>query len=288
MGFFCAGFRAQVCFLTILRRSQTLVFMRGRGDSNARARAAAAHSKSGVAQAGLVRPGPRLHKLSPSFLCRPDVNQLPWQPSREGSTPTWTWCGGSSGQHAAHAWGSRERLTPTLFRYCRWASSRRWSLTGSSWMQSFPRSARITPLCARCEHCLPASPCLSPCEVSCAACPQLTRKYGEFWNRSLQQLKKQRTQKENLLKECATAVEPAKPVDTASPALSPAPNASRRIKFQMELFNLHIQQGRDLCSKLSVVASHIKTAPAQLQSQLAIEVVSPILANSNNPLSTAR
>ena len=55
----------------------------------------------------------------------------------------------------------------------------------------------------------------------------------------------------------------------------------------MELFNLHIQQGRDLCSKLSVVASHIKTAPAQLQTQLAIEVVSPILANSNNPLSTA-
>tara|TARA_B100000795_G_scaffold213730_1_gene167393 strand:+ start:2346 stop:2750 length:405 start_codon:yes stop_codon:yes gene_type:complete len=89
----------------------------------------------------------------------------------------------------------------------------------------------------------------------------LTRKHGEFWNRPLAQLKKARTQKENLLKE---------------------------IKFQMELFNLHIQQGRDLCSKLSVVASHIKTAPAQLQSQLAIEVVSPILANSNNPLSAAR
>ena len=90
---------------------------------------------------------------------------------------------------------------------------------------------------------------------------QLTRKYGEFWNRSLTQLKKVRTQKENLLKE---------------------------IKFQMELFNLHIQQGRDLCTKLSAMASHIKTAPAQLQPQLAIEVVSPILANSNNPLSTAR
>ena len=67
--------------------------------------------------------------------------------------------------------------------------------------------------------------------------------------------------------------------------------------------------------QLSVVASHIKTAPAQLQSQLAIEalsdpnpnlspypnpnpnpntcpqpnqVVSPILANSNNPLSAVR
>ena len=61
-----------------------------------------------------------------------------------------------------------------------------------------------------------------------------------------------------------------------------------RIKFQMELFNLHIQQGRDLCSKLSSVASVIKTPPAQLQSQLAIEVVSPILANSQNPLSVAR
>ena len=61
-----------------------------------------------------------------------------------------------------------------------------------------------------------------------------------------------------------------------------------RIKFQMELFNLHIQQGRDLCSKLSSVASVIKTPPAQLQTQLAIEVVSPILANSQNPLSVAR
>ena len=61
-----------------------------------------------------------------------------------------------------------------------------------------------------------------------------------------------------------------------------------RIKFQMELFNLHIQQGRDLCSKLSNVASVIKTPPQQLQTQLAIEVVSPILANSQNPLSVAR
>ena len=89
----------------------------------------------------------------------------------------------------------------------------------------------------------------------------LTRKHGDFWSRPMAQLKKVRTQKENLLKE---------------------------IKFQMELFNLHIQQGRDLCSKLSSVASVIKTPPAQLQSQLAIEVVSPILANSQNPLSVAR
>ena len=56
----------------------------------------------------------------------------------------------------------------------------------------------------------------------------------------------------------------------------------------MELFNLHIQQGRDLCSKLSSSASTIKTPPAQLQSQLAIEVVSPILANSQNPLSVSQ
>jgi hypothetical protein len=89
----------------------------------------------------------------------------------------------------------------------------------------------------------------------------LTRKHGDFWTRPMAQLKKLRTQKENLLKE---------------------------IKFQMELFNLHIQQGRDLCSKLSSVASVIKTPPAQLQSQLAIEVVSPILANSHNPLSVQR
>ena len=47
-------------------------------------------------------------------------------------------------------------------------------------------------------------------------------------------------------------------------------------------------QGRDLCSKLSSVASVIKTPPSQLQSQLAIEVVSPILANSQNPLSVQR
>ena len=91
----------------------------------------------------------------------------------------------------------------------------------------------------------------------------LTRKYGEYWNRSLGTLKKLRVQKENLLKE---------------------------IKFQMELFNLHIQQGRDLCYKLSNpgLASTLKTAPAQLQAQLAIEVVSPILANANNPLTVVR
>ncbi len=53
----------------------------------------------------------------------------------------------------------------------------------------------------------------------------------------------------------------------------------------MELFNLHIQQGRDLCSKLATTASTIKTPPAQLTSQLAIEVVSPILANSQQSVS---
>ena len=36
------------------------------------------------------------------------------------------------------------------------------------------------------------------------------------------------------------------------------------------------------------LASTIKTAPAQLQAQLAIEVVSPILANANNPLTVVR
>ena len=67
-------------------------------------------------------------------------------------------------------------------------------------------------------------------------------------------------------------------------------NLLKEIKFQMELFNLHIQQGRDLCYKLSNpgLASTIKTAPAQLQAQLAIEVVSPILANANNPLTVVR
>jgi len=52
----------------------------------------------------------------------------------------------------------------------------------------------------------------------------------------------------------------------------------------MELFNLHIQQGRDLCYKLSQVASTIKTQPHQLAPQLSVEVVSPILANAQNPL----
>ena len=102
---------------------------------------------------------------------------------------------------------------------------------------------------------------LSEIRKDFATLRQLTRKHGDFWSRPMAQLKKLRTQKENLLKE---------------------------IKFQMELFNLHVQQGRDLCSKLSSVASVIKTPPAQLQSQLAIEVVSPILANSQNPLSVHR
>ncbi|KAL1514578.1 hypothetical protein AB1Y20_003672 [Prymnesium parvum] len=86
----------------------------------------------------------------------------------------------------------------------------------------------------------------------------LTRKHGEFWNRSMAKLKKLRTQKETLLQE---------------------------VKFQMELFNLHLNQGRDLCAKLSTCASLIKTPPIPSQQQLAIEVVSPILANSRNPVS---
>ena len=104
---------------------------------------------------------------------------------------------------------------------------------------------------------------LSEIRKDFASLRTLTRKHGDFWSRPMAQLKKVRTQKENLLKE---------------------------IKFQMELFNLHIQQGRDLCYKLSNpgLASTIKTAPAQLQAQLAIEVVSPILANANNPLTVVR
>ena len=104
---------------------------------------------------------------------------------------------------------------------------------------------------------------------------QLTRKYGEFWNRPLAQLKKARAQKENLLKECAPparlparlpACPPASPAPPPAPALTPTltliptltltltltltSTLPHRIKFQMELFNLHIQQGRDLCSKV--------------------------------------
>lgn len=52
----------------------------------------------------------------------------------------------------------------------------------------------------------------------------------------------------------------------------------------MELFNLHIQQGRDLCAKLTAVGSTIKTQPHLMQTQLSIEVVSTILANAHNPL----
>ena len=114
----------------------------------------------------------------------------------------------------------------------------------------------------------------------------LTRKHGEFWMRPMAQLKKLRTQKENLLKECVRRPHDALERTSAVRAQN-ADGFScvgRRIKFQMELFNLHIQQGRDLCAKLASVASVIKTPPAQLQSQLAIEVVSPILANSQNPL----
>uniref|UniRef100_A0A7S3RH43 Uncharacterized protein n=1 Tax=Strombidinopsis acuminata TaxID=141414 RepID=A0A7S3RH43_9SPIT len=88
-----------------------------------------------------------------------------------------------------------------------------------------------------------------------------TRKYGEYWSRSLATLRKLRVEKENLLKE---------------------------IKFQMELFNLHIQQGRDLCYKLSQMASTIKTQPQHSTQQLSIEVVSPILANAQNPLAVSR
>ena len=117
----------------------------------------------------------------------------------------------------------------------------------------------------------------------------LTRKHGEFWMRPMAQLKKLRTQKENLLKECVRRPRDALgrrqlcARNTLTGSRAP-PRLGRRIKFQMELFNLHIQQGRDLCTKLASVASVIKTPPAQLQSQLAIEVVSPILANSQNPL----
>ena len=38
-----------------------------------------------------------------------------------------------------------------------------------------------------------------------ASLRSLTRKHGDFWSRPMAQLKKLRTQKENLLKECAPA-----------------------------------------------------------------------------------
>lgn len=40
----------------------------------------------------------------------------------------------------------------------------------------------------------------------------LTRKHGEFWNRSMAQLKKLRVQKENLLKEYAARPPPPPPI----------------------------------------------------------------------------
>ena len=40
------------------------------------------------------------------------------------------------------------------------------------------------------------------------------------------------------------------PPPTLTLTLPLAPTLPHRIKFQMELFNLHIQQGRDLCSKV--------------------------------------
>ena len=46
---------------------------------------------------------------------------------------------------------------------------------------------------------------LSEIKKDFATLRALTRKHGEFWNRSMAQLKKLRTQKENLLKECARA-----------------------------------------------------------------------------------
>ena len=51
---------------------------------------------------------------------------------------------------------------------------------------------------------------------------QLTRKYGEFWNRPLAQLKKARTQKENLLKECAALCAGLTCRPTCPPARLPA------------------------------------------------------------------
>jgi hypothetical protein len=114
-----------------------------------------------------------------------------------------------------------------------------------------------------------------------AAMRAFTRKYGEYWNRSLATLKKMRMAKETQLKEYAPEMPLLLSCHTHREAL---PTVPRRIKFQMELFNLHTQQGRDLCYKLSQVASTIKTHPHQLAPQLSIEVVSPILANAQNPL----
>ena len=85
-----------------------------------------------------------------------------------------------------------------------------------------------------------------------------SKKYGNAWTASLAHLKRLASQKEALLKE---------------------------IKFQMELFNLHIQQGRALCGKLDSLSSPIKSNPhpQNEQSQMAIEVISPILANARAP-----
>ena len=45
----------------------------------------------------------------------------------------------------------------------------------------------------------------------------ITRKHGDFWSRPMAQLKKLRTQKENLLKECVAVLCPCSPLcNTAS------------------------------------------------------------------------
>jgi hypothetical protein len=177
-------------------------------------------------------------------------------------------------------------------------------------MSGRPKSARATGLYAEMDltgvvstlesHWVVLDAELSEIRKDFATLKALSRKHGDFWSRPMAQLKKLRTQKENLLKECAhtlhenTTTNAHMPKHTHTHVLPTHPTQvyahdfDGRIKFQMELFNLHIQQGRDLCSKLSSVASVIKTPPAQLQSQLAIEVVSPILANSQKCVAGSR
>jgi len=56
----------------------------------------------------------------------------------------------------------------------------------------------------------------------------------------------------------------------------------KEIKVQMELFNLHLQKGRELCRKLTKMPVRVvQHQQGRAPSELTIECESPILAHAN-------
>eukprot|EP00002_Diphylleia_rotans_P028258 TRINITY_DN5702_c0_g1_i1.p1 TRINITY_DN5702_c0_g1~~TRINITY_DN5702_c0_g1_i1.p1 ORF type:complete len:182 (+),score=42.85 TRINITY_DN5702_c0_g1_i1:77-622(+) len=89
-------------------------------------------------------------------------------------------------------------------------------------------------------------------------CDELSSKYGDFWKGTINHLRQTKTLKQNQCKD---------------------------IQFQLDLFKLHLQQGKDLCRRLCATGQEIRVTHSEgsCPDQFEIEVQSQILSKAPLP-----